>query len=621
MNLQNLLSHLEGVRGSGGQYIAKCPAHDDQHQSLSVGEGKDGRLLVRCHAGCSATSVMEALGLKTADLFPEEETASRPADKWPEAEYIYPGGTVKKVKIRQADGGKFFYWQHLENGRWAKGRGSEAMLYCRRELDKEGLALLVEGEKDVDTLHDLGLCGVSLPDGAKSKWRPEYADALTGKICCILPDNDKPGREYAEMLASELSGRAESVKVIDLTALWPDMPEHGDVSDYLASGDLTERLKALMAQLSEAPEWKRPKRKSRSLPITDLESIEEKKLEFLIPDWLPSEGLVLLAAEGGVGKTSIWMEILSALSAGRPCMLDSPTVQRDPMVVAFSSAEDSVAGTLKAKFALYGANMKNIKTIQQAQAEEDGTMGRFKFNSPELEDTIAAIRPKLFVFDPIQSYMPKGVTMAARNDIRACLDPLHRLGERLGIAIILVCHTNKRVQAFGRDRIADSADLWDAARMVWMSGYTQDRDIRYLSVEKTNYSKKPDSILYKMDDSGLVVPVGRSPKHDEDFVKATSWGMGGGRSAPKREDCQRVLLDTLETRGGRLPTAELDETLSLAGFSNSTIKKAKAALKSQNQIAYCQTGSPQRGDKTHFIQLSMDDALENPFTGGYPYPT
>ncbi|MCD8322670.1 MAG: AAA family ATPase [Oscillospiraceae bacterium] len=612
MNLQNLLSHLEGVRGSGGQYIAKCPAHDDQHQSLSIGEGKDGRLLVRCHAGCSATSVMEALGLKTADLFPEE-TASRPADKWPEAEYIYPGGTVKKVKIRQADGGKFFYWQHLENGRWAKGRGSEAMLYCRRELDKEGLALLVEGEKDVDTLHDLGLCGVSLPDGAKSKWRPEYAEALTGKICCILPDNDKPGREYAEMLASELSGRAESVKIVDLTALWPDMPEHGDVSDYLASGDLTERLKALMAQLSEAPEWKRPKRKSRSLPITDLESIEEKKIEFLIPDWLPSEGLVLLAAEGGVGKTSIWMEILSALSAGRPCMLDAPDVQRDPMVVAFSSAEDSVAGTLKAKFGLYGANMKNIKTIQQAQAEEDGTMGRFKFNSPELEDTIAAIRPKLFVFDPIQSYMPKGVTMAARNDIRACLDPLHRLGERLGIAIILVCHTNKRAQAYGRDRIADSADLWDAARMVWMSGYTKDRNIRYLSVEKTNYSKMPDSILYRMDDSGLVVPVGRSPKHDAEFVKATSWGQFSGPK--KKEACQQFIRSKLAEEGGIMPTAELDRALNLAGYSNNAIKTAKAALKEKHEISYVQQGSARQRNNVFYTQLSMNEVGENPFNG------
>ncbi|MCC8357182.1 MAG: AAA family ATPase [Oscillospiraceae bacterium] len=619
MNLHEFLKHLDGVRGSGGQYVAKCPAHDDQHQSLSVGEGKDGRLLVRCHAGCSATAVMEALGLKTADLFPEEEPSAPPKqpDKWVEAEYLYPGGTVKKVKIREADGGKFFYWQHLENGRWARGRGSEAMLYCRTELAQEGLALLVEGEKDVDTLSDLGLCGVSLPDGAKSKWRPEYADALTGKICCILPDNDKPGREYAQMLASELSGRAESVKVIDLTALWPELPEHGDVSDYLASGDLPERLQALMVSLSEAPEWQRPKPKSRSLPITDLASIEEKKLEFLIPDWLPSAGLVLLAAEGGVGKTRIWMEILSALSAGRPCMLDSPTVHREPMVVAFSSAEDSVAGTLKAKFGLYGANMKNIKTIQQAQAEEEGTMGRFKFNSPELEDTIAAIRPRLFVFDPIQSYMPKGVTMAARNDIRACLDPLNRLGERLGIAIILVCHTNKRVQAYGRDRIADSADLWDAPRMVWMSGYTKDRAVRYLSVEKTNYSKKPDSILYKIDDSGLVELVGRSPKHDMEFVKETSWGMGSTRTAPKREDCQRFILDTLGVHDGKMPTAELDRALNLAGYSNNAIKTAKAALKAQKQISSHQTGSAFNNNKTFFTQLSMDDNVENPFIGGF----
>lgn len=31
---------------------------------------------------------------------------------------------------------------------------------------------------------------------------------------------------------------------------------------------------------------------------------------------------------------------------------------------------------------------------------------------------------------------------------------------------MVICHTNKRKGAFGRDRIADSADLWDIARSV-----------------------------------------------------------------------------------------------------------------------------------------------------------
>jgi putative DNA primase/helicase len=47
-SLQKLLSQLKGVKPAGKGFVAKCPAHDDQHQSLSVGEGDDGRALLDC---------------------------------------------------------------------------------------------------------------------------------------------------------------------------------------------------------------------------------------------------------------------------------------------------------------------------------------------------------------------------------------------------------------------------------------------------------------------------------------------------------------------------------------------------------------------------------------------
>jgi hypothetical protein len=50
---------LGGYRCSSG-FIARCPAHDDRTPSLSISE-RDGRLLVRCHAGCEQDDVVEAL--------------------------------------------------------------------------------------------------------------------------------------------------------------------------------------------------------------------------------------------------------------------------------------------------------------------------------------------------------------------------------------------------------------------------------------------------------------------------------------------------------------------------------------------------------------------------------
>ena len=50
-----------GGRRSGHDWIARCPAHDDRKPSLSVREAKDGRVLIRCHAGCDQETVVAAL--------------------------------------------------------------------------------------------------------------------------------------------------------------------------------------------------------------------------------------------------------------------------------------------------------------------------------------------------------------------------------------------------------------------------------------------------------------------------------------------------------------------------------------------------------------------------------
>jgi hypothetical protein len=54
---------------SGGGYTAKCPAHEDDHESLSIDEGDDGRALLKCFAGCDIQAIVKGLGLTTKDLF------------------------------------------------------------------------------------------------------------------------------------------------------------------------------------------------------------------------------------------------------------------------------------------------------------------------------------------------------------------------------------------------------------------------------------------------------------------------------------------------------------------------------------------------------------------------
>lgn len=67
--LERLLPRLANVRRSGKGWSAQCPGHEDGRNSLSVGQGPDGRVLLNCFAGCQLDAILGPLGMRAADLF------------------------------------------------------------------------------------------------------------------------------------------------------------------------------------------------------------------------------------------------------------------------------------------------------------------------------------------------------------------------------------------------------------------------------------------------------------------------------------------------------------------------------------------------------------------------
>ena len=66
---------LEGCwQGASG--MARCPGHDDATPSLSIADGDEGRLLLKCFAGCAFEHVAEVL--KRDGLWPDTGNASQP---------------------------------------------------------------------------------------------------------------------------------------------------------------------------------------------------------------------------------------------------------------------------------------------------------------------------------------------------------------------------------------------------------------------------------------------------------------------------------------------------------------------------------------------------------------
>ena len=78
-DIVNRLEHCRRVRE--GEWLARCPAHEDRSPSLSITDKGDGRTLIHCHAGCGANAVLDALGLDYSDLYPPQDRHQYAAER------------------------------------------------------------------------------------------------------------------------------------------------------------------------------------------------------------------------------------------------------------------------------------------------------------------------------------------------------------------------------------------------------------------------------------------------------------------------------------------------------------------------------------------------------------
>lgn len=236
-----------------------------------------------------------------------------------EREHIYPGGQIKKVMYRRADGSKYACWFHMEGGTWKKGRETAPhSLYIAGEL--AGAVFVAEGEKDCDNLHKLGYNAASGEDGAgRGKWRPEYTEQLKGLPVCIFQDNDKIGKDYAQETAAALHGVASSVQVLDLSQVWPKVPEKGDISDLIAQFGPEKSCDMIAQLISTTPEWEASCDQNRptleTITAADLQQKDLPSIKFIV-DRLLSVGLNILASPPKYGKSWMVLALCLAVASG-----------------------------------------------------------------------------------------------------------------------------------------------------------------------------------------------------------------------------------------------------------------------------------------------------------------
>jgi putative DNA primase/helicase len=578
MSARDILHKLNGVRRASDGWTARCPAHKDKHNSLSVSEGKGGLMLLFCHAGCTFEQIISALGpsqtesspRRIADIYGYHDEVG---DLLYEAVRFDP----KDFQQRKPDGKGGYNW---------KLNGTRRVLYRLPELISSSADIPVfipEGEKDCDNLVKLGLVATTNVGGAK-KWRDEYSEYLRGRQIVILPDNDEPGREHAMQVAGSLRGIAASIKIIGL----PDLPAKGDVSDWLAAGGTAKQLQDLVEKTSP---WIGSESKSDEAPlrIVRMADVEAEEVRWLWHPYIAYGKLTILEGDPGLGKSWLTCALAAGISHGHG--LPGAGIC-DSNNVLMLSAEDGLGDTLRPRLDAVGADVSRIFALAEPLTLDE-------FGVLRLEAAIIEHRPKLIIIDPLFAFTGGKVDIHRANEARAISAPLAALAERQGCAMLAVRHLGKsRGGGHALNAGIGSIDFTAAARSVLLVGKDPDDETKRAIVQtKNNLAPVGDAIGYKLEDGrfwwtgGSDLTIGRilTAVRDEEASSALD----------EATDFLRAALAT-----GVREVEEVRAEARRAGVAEQTLRRARERLGIKAQ----REGLPGMRQRFTWTLPSPDDA-------------
>lgn len=513
--IERLLSRLKGVRAAGkDHWMALCPSHDDKQQSLSINIGKDGRVLLNCHAGCAFPTIVAAAGLAPTDMFAGDRPAldiTKPAQQ---AQGVTTRPKlVKSYDYTDADGNLVFQSCRLEpksfrqrhkdpSGEWVWNlNGITPVLYRLPEVleavASERRIFIVEGEKDADALTELGYVATTNAMGA-GKWREAYSDFLEGADVVILPDNDDTGRSHADQVAASLYARKATVKIVAL----PKLPEKGDVSDWLNAGGDIEAFEEL---ISKTPRWMPDPSKRTRWRLDEVWDNDEmmQPPAPVVPYLAWASRSTLLAAREKSGKSTLTGFMAAQVSRGGD-FLEEPCQRGHVLIIGLEEFIGDTARRLRA----FGANGKVVSLVDRFVT--DDRLG-------EIRGHIEAVKPTLVIVDSLVAYS-RGVITDANNATQTqnVVQGLTDLAHQSAVALVIIHHARK---ADGKYR--DSSAIGGAVDII--------AEV-FPPEENTDPTRR------------RVRPIGRVPARGVDFrYEAGTYSLVDGSGTVKLPLDQRIL--------------------------------------------------------------------------------
>lgn len=538
----------ERLTKQGEEYYMKCPFHPDgKRPNFRIDTVKQVWCCDVCGFGGSVIDfVMRTKGIPKEDAMRELAGGSnesgnghyRPA----QAQEPPPVANPEKKTIKKAydyvDANGKLICQSVRfepktfaqrrpdgNGGWIWDlKGVTRVLYrLPRVLKSNQPVWIVEGEKDVDTLTDLGLVATCNIGGAK-KWLDGYNESIKGKEIVVCPDNDGPGEEHRDLVMKSVSNHAKSVRLVRV-------PEpFKDVTELFKSEGKEKTVDVLTSGFDSAVELIG----GIELPVYTMEETESYYRGFVtstaavgidIGKWLPTLGKCLrpltpgdfavFVASTGVGKTA-WLQNF-ALHCEVETLFFELEVTRPNIFERFAQMVTASTG---AEIEAVYKNGNSVQWRNHPQLQRIFICDRANLTTEVIEEYIVkselkiGSRPRLVVVDYIQLIKGKGSRYERFSDISENLKVIAKKTNTVIVAASQIARKGdgESSEVFLHDA-KDSGSIENSAGLI-LGAWRDEKEISKMTVKILKCTKgKPGARVTCVFD-GERMTIKEKPKID-----------------------------------------------------------------------------------------------------------
>jgi AAA domain len=341
------------------------------------------------------------------------------------------------------------------------------------------------------------------------------------------------------------------------------------------------------------------------LATTRLDEIKPVPIRWLVPGYIPLGKLVLLAGDGGHGKSALTLQMTACITRGLPCF----GLEYDaglPADVLLISCEDDYGDTVVPRLLSAGADLTRVLRVDGIRGKTGETtpfsMAYYEAMERELE-----ARPgvRLVVIDPAGAYIGRaGIDDHKDSELRALLGPLSEVAARRRTTIIIVKHLVKGATTKAVHKVGGSAGYINTVRAAFIvCPDAEDAARKFFLPVKFNLGPRPSGRSYRtqsLDDAeqtGVldqfthldaedkqalgkqlfrVEWIGEVDVDADDALSATTHKGGEPNKVERAAAWLEVFLN-----GFAWPSKEIVDAGKEAGFTFDNIKEAKLSLKSK----------------------------------------